>query len=262
MILGIQMDKSIKDTNENIKNITIKYNSGLSIRQIADSKNVSFSCVRNFMVRNNIERKTASECNHKRQEKHCTIRDNVISIINGLLLSDAYLESKSDYSASFKLSMKYPDILDFVKDKFGSDIKCNRYSRDRFDKRTGKTYHSEELWTPNYVELKSLHNKWYGTGYKKIPIDLILDDVTILFWHLGDGHLRRDGKEISFATMGFDNEDIIRLLEMLRKHLVIDTGFISKDNRIVMSKKGVIKIMDKILKIGLSFPNYKYKMVF
>jgi hypothetical protein len=206
-----------------------------------------------------------SLANHKRQANNCVIDNNLQQIIDGLLLSDAWMMSNSIFSAEFRISSKHDDIPKYLLKEFSKrDIKCSHTSRNRHDKRTNKVYHCEEFRTRAYVQFKKIRDKWYKDGYKEPPTTLKLTPIVLYLWYVGDGCkiTERNGKNaIILCTDSFSDSSIELLREKLislfsKKNVTISK---SQYSRIRIGIKLFTNFLEECKKSRINLPSYEYK---
>ena len=97
--------------------------------------------------------------------------------------------------------------------------------RDRFDKRTEKTYHSVFLKSRTCPIMTDFYKKWYPEGKKIVPKDLKLSPMILLTWFLDDGHLNityskySASFQIDLYSCGFSKEENEFLAGLLSEYI-------------------------------------------
>ena len=137
-------------------------------------------------------------------------------VLNGALLGDGCLYlHKNAVNANFQYTSKSRQHVEFVtsflKDQWsGKGITGDSY----FDKRTNKTYYRFSYRTYVNKTFTNEYYRWYISGVKIIPHDLILTPLTCLIWYLGDGCINRANRSefIKIATHCFAKEDLEGIL--------------------------------------------------
>jgi hypothetical protein len=89
-----------------------------------------------------------------------------------------------------------------------------------WDERYQKFYPYCNLESRYIPAFKEYHNKWYGTGEKRIPKDLKLTPLIIAVWLCDDAHVRvskinEKRLGIKFHTQGFTEDDVLFLQKLL-----------------------------------------------
>jgi hypothetical protein len=91
-------------------------------------------------------------------------------------------------------------------------------SRDIFDKRTHKIYHQSKMVTRKACVFESYYNKWYPSGKKLIPKDLVLSTLICSIWFCDDGCLNKHHNNrflLKLSTHGFSVSDVKFLKRLL-----------------------------------------------
>lgn len=143
------------------------------------------------------------------------VNNCALQIITGELLGDGCLSLTGTYrsNACFSHStsnISYGIYLYNKLKKHNVPLLSKEYlpprNNGKMQFRTRTT--SNQYWT-------SLYNKWYHSGVKKIPRDIILTKEICLHWYLGDGYFEDSTSKIS--TCGFSYEENQYLSAMLTK---------------------------------------------
>jgi hypothetical protein len=95
---------------------------------------------------------------------------------------------------------------------------------------------SSLLYTVCYKEFKPQVKRWYPSGVKVVPQDLVLTSLSVAHWMCGDGTSNKDGSLV-FCTDGFTLEDVQLLILCLSR----DLGVVSTPHR--SSREGQFKVM-------------------
>jgi len=199
----------------------------LSTVQIGAICGVVESTIRKWLKKYNIIRRSSGEANHLRQGNHCNLSDRAMQWIEGELLGDGCLYSKSKYSAQFTYSSKYNEYINYISNtllKFGIRRTGKIYFRENIHYKINNIpTHSKESYSytsKRYAELKPLYDKWYPEGKKIVPRDIELTSILLRQWYIGDGSLKI-GKgarsRIKLSTQCFTINDVEWLIEQLNK---------------------------------------------
>ncbi len=144
------------------------------------------------------------------------------NLIIGSMLGDGHLRrSKSTHNTALyiKRALKDYDYLEW-ESKICSNLLTNAKitKRERFDKRTEKTYYSCNFITKSLNELNSYYDSWYKNKIKVIPNDLKLNAEIIGIWFCDDGCISSTSSKrfrISFATNSFSKDEVYFLRDLL-----------------------------------------------
>ena len=158
-----------------------------------------------------------SESGHLARGNYCKLSSKALEWINGELLGDGCLSSRSKYSALFIYGSKHYEYIDYVSDTlkaFGIE------QAGKIHKKIQKQYGniSYDYASKCYPELKSIRDKWYPNGKKIVPKDIELTPLTLRQHYIGDGSLCKSKKwnsSIILCTNGFSISDVEWLVEQL-----------------------------------------------
>lgn len=235
------------------------WNEGLSTGRIGRLCKTSSATIWRCLKRLNIPTRSLGEASHLAKANHCKLSQKAIEWINGELLGDGGIFSRTTYTARFQYSSKYLEYVQYVSNTLKSfGIERVGKIRKKYDRKTnsyGYVYSSR-----TYRELSLIRRRWYPEGKKIIPKDIELTSLTIRQWHIGDGSLihRKEGRpHIYLATCGFTIPDV----EFLTKKL-IDLGFKSMrrycNNTIRISTCSTKDFLNYIGKCPVKCYQYKF----
>jgi len=134
-----------------------------------------------------------------KQEKHLKITPETQQLIDGLLISDAYIRPWKKYTTArlcIGQTIRHkPWIKDIqtqlnksnIKHLTGERMQIVHLPQDPIGVK--KQFKRIDLGTLLYVELKEQHNRWYKNKTKIIPKDIELTPRMIANWYMGDGSL-------------------------------------------------------------------------
>lgn len=190
----------------------------LSTYQIAPLCDVSYQTIRRWLIRHDIPTRSSSESIHTALANYCNLSQEAIEWINGELLGDGNLVSRSHYSARFQYSSKHQEYIEYVRDtlnsfgieQVGKIKKQKLYYRD-------KSYYFYGYTSRDYVELLPICRQWYPNGKKTIPKNIILTSITLRQHYIGDGTLSKKDKSITLYTNNFPVEDVKQLTIQINK---------------------------------------------
>lgn len=192
-----------------------------------------------------------------------------MSIFDGLVISDACISKASkNGNARFSLVTKSKEFAEEVYKIFPSFPWSNPAinTRDRYDKRTNKYYSSTTARTKVNTFFTEQYRRWYPNGKKIIPKDIQISKDMLLWWYIGDGHLRRkksrpNYRRVELATDSFERKDIIDSIEKLKLFLKEDDNIYVESNEIMIAKKALHKFA-YLFKDGCDISDYIYKFDF
>lgn len=188
-------------------------------------------------------------------------------VLNGAMLGDGCLYlHPNGINAQFKYLSKSRQHVEYVFQYFneylsGEGIKDSSY----MDKRTNKEYYRTTAKTYVNEAFTEEYYKWYKSGKKHIPQDLILTPLTCLIWYIGDGGIchGKHTENIKLATQCFlkEEQETILLPQLQQFEATLMKGDIGSDGQrqyfIYIPHR---KEEDFLKYIGdCPFDDYKYK---
>jgi len=184
--------------------------------------------------------------------KSCSLSKQEHKVLDGLIASDGSIVWSSDYTCRFTCACKHSEFLRLI-EKYLPSLKFGNLIHNK----NGSYF----LSSNSYLELNSLRNRWYPNDKKILPIDFQLTPEALLFWHLGDGHKRKNGG-IVLGTYGYTMEDQMRIVKLLSE-LGFHCGMKKSSGHyytVVIHSKSLKDFGTYISKCGIDIPNcYKYK---
>lgn len=193
-----------------------------------------------------------------------------MQIFDGLMISDAYLRKNKGENGNgrFCLTTSKKEFAEKVMQIF-SNFPWSEKSLitfDRYDKRTEKSHSSTVLVSLSDSFFTSQYYRWYPYGKKIVPKDIEITKDMLLWWYIGDGHLRRkkgrpNYRNVGLATMSFSNDEVDILIRKLK--LFIGDNSIYKDNRncIYIASQSLCSFAE-LFKDGSPIGCYGYKFEF
>lgn len=254
-------DKSKNRIYKNKEWLENKYiNEKLSTNKLAKNCQVMQNTIWYWLKKFDIPIRSKSEGIHLRQANHCNLSKKAIEWINGELLGDGCLQSKSPYSAKFQYTSKYIEYIQYVSNTLKSfGIKQTGRINKRYHKDMDcYTYQYSSL---NYVELLTIYKYWYPNNKKIIPRDIKLTPITCRQWLIGDGSLiykKIKMPYITLATCNFTISDVKWLAEQLTKLGFKATRY-PANNIIGISAYFTKKFLDYIGKCPVKCYRYKFE---
>lgn len=243
----------------------------LSTNQIASFINCKASnTIRQALIRHGIDVRNVSD--------GLTIHNEPIilnaSVIDGCLLGDGWLKrwnKSSDVSLPyFTKKNKYKDHVVYVADMIMPTDVTYKCIKPIINKCNDKEFIYYQLKTPVSDLLMVFYDRWYSTGSRQPPDDIIIDNVSMLHWFLDDGssYLRKrnsDTKQvtITLSCEGFTAERIQMLADKIK--LITRLPFKkTKCNsgcgfRLTLTQKYTQQFYEYIGKCPVESFNYKWK---
>ena len=113
--------------------------------------------------------------------------DEMYEMLYGALLGDGSLRC-SGVNANFYYCSKSYQHVEYVCRLFIESIENSHINhRERYDKRTQKTYTTYEYQSIASKTFTDEYYRWYKEGVKHIPQDLVLTPLICKIWYIGDG---------------------------------------------------------------------------
>lgn len=186
-----------------------------TLYDIARKVGVSYSTIHYYLKKLDIPIRTRSEAGHLCRANHIDLSPEALEFLDGELLGDGSLNSRSRFSAYYTHSSKYLEYLIWLSALFknwGIEIVGSIIKR-----KGGWGTTVFDLTTRTYEEFRILYERWYPGGRKIVPKDISLTPLTLRQTYLGDGSLRFSGKRpsIILCTQGFPRDDVVFLVEKL-----------------------------------------------
>jgi hypothetical protein len=178
--------------------------------------------------------------------------DQLKEIIFGSVLGDGKLELPprgKNARFGFTQSEGQKDYFVFVCN-FLAVISSSKYRvYAHVDKRTGKIYKSQNIWTKALPMLTELYNLFYINDIKTVPTDLsLLTPIALAHWICQDGS-RGTCRGLYLCTDGFTHTDVQRLKDYLSKTYNIKCSLhkVNGRYRIYIFAKSVQAVRDLVL---------------
>ena len=142
------------------------------------------------------------------------------AVLLGSILGDGCLRrQKGKLNALLEInhSVKYKEYVDWKYKIFQSYILSPPKQRNGNGKRVAYRFTTRSL--PVFTEY---FLKFYSTGYKKIPVDIEIDELALAVWFMDDGNKSRSSFYLN--TQQLDLEDQLKLIELLQKKFNIKSS--------------------------------------
>ena len=224
--------------------IIAEYNSGKSTATIAKDVNSSESSITRRLIWAGVALRNVNEaCAYLRNKRLPVSDENLQSIFDGLLLGDAWVESdgKSEGRLAITQCEAHLDWLLQLKnifDKYQIKSTLSKTKNRGWLLRTGK-----------YTDFTLMRQRWYPEGCKIIPSDLRITPTTLAHWHWGDGTISNYGYTISLCTDSFSKDDVLFLIDLLKKDLGIHSAFTNKQKK--YPRINIYRKQDRISMVNL-----------
>ena len=217
-----------------------------SPNDIANEIGVATNTIIYWLKKFHIPRRSYSEANHLKAANHVQLSPHAIEFIEGELLGDGSLYSRSQWSAAYSHGSKYKEYIDWLAERlsgFGIKQAGSMVTQHPLGRYT--TYNYISL---SYEELKPMRDRWYPKGKKIVPHDLILTPLMVRQWYIGDGCLdtkRGKRSSIRLSTCSFSVQDVLYLAHSLRE-LGFNARRRSSHNIIYISPRSVARFLNWI----------------
>ncbi len=226
----------------------------LSVNNFCTEKSLNHSTFCRYLKKLNFDYKQLPKITPK-------ILNSPNAILDGCMLGDGsiFFSDKKNKYPVYSHTSKHKEYLEWLSLELKYLENRPVWESKRFDKRTQKTYCAWWSKSRTSIELLEQKTRWYSSGNKKIPEDLILTPKTILVWYLDDGCLQikpKNGRQQFFSCNDFIEEDIDKLV-----NLFIDTTSIpvyKYDKRIYTPAKYIDSLLDFIGPPPVSCFRYKW----
>lgn len=211
------------------------YYSGLSSRQVARKFNVNKDTVLYSLRKDGGKARDRSTAMGLRLQKpRLNISDEIQEVVDGLLLGDGNITSRSRFGGLLRFTNKSGEFVSLLE----SYLKKNniKYRRTKVQ---GKYYTVETL---SYRYFRKQYNRWYPNGgKKKVPSDVMLTPLSCQFWYMGDGNLDKSFYKptghitytVRIFTCGFSKKCHLVLKSKLKKVGVM-VDIVKKDQKYLM----------------------------
>lgn len=204
--------------------------------------------------------------------KRVEITNELRSIIDGITIGDGSILSKSGITGYISIGQRIDrrswleDLKNVLED---NGVECKKiYERDNGGEHYIKgrlvfVKRSCDLITRCYVEFADERKRWYPDGKKIIPRNIQLDDRVLAYWYMGDGSINKDTFTISFATHGFEKEDVKYLADILNKRFGYHPSIhIIRENQYKLElyrSKEITDFLKRTIKYRSGCFDYKWK---
>ena len=159
---------------------------------------------------------------------YCNLSFKAVEWLNGELLGDGGLSSRSPNSARYLHASKHLEYCEYVRDTLKSFGIQQSGSIHQYEH--PKVYFQYVSLT--YVQLRPLYMEWYPEGKKEVPRSVQLTPLTCRQWYIGDGSLShpQDSKPyIRLATCAFPVADVEWLIVQLQERGFLVTRLASNN---------------------------------
>jgi len=204
-----QLIKILKDANKELDKLTLRnINKAEKYPSVSPFK-TEFGSWNNAMKEAGLTPEQRSTSSKYREN----VAEYQHSIIEGCILGDGSV-TRNGPSSFIQVSNSKRTFLTHILNNLPDDIigdnPISSKKSDDDETRVLKTLSKD--WINNY------RDRWYNKGQKKVPDKFTLDKINLLYWYLGDGHLRSDDtpslsaswtSEYQIEKLKDDIEDIV-----------------------------------------------------
>lgn len=198
-------------------------------------------------------------------------KENLEQFIRGSILGDGYIEpikNKTDKSRMKFCHSTKQECYIFLKYKYLASLNLVKSDISKYTSKNSR-YKSGESTTLSFNTLSDnifaeFRKKYYKNGKKSIDRNDIskIDDFALTVWYLDDGNLWKSSKgnwyRIMLSTNSFEKEEVLFLMELLRKKWGFSTSYYKSRNTIIINS---ISVNDFLKTVNINIPNcLKYKV--
>lgn len=173
-------------------------------------------------------------------------------ILIGDLLGDGSVVPQNN-KARFQSANNKKQYLMFIKNRLPEEL----YTENCFQRSNG-TYSLNTRHTKN---LKSMRDKWYPDGKKKLPDDFRLNSTHMLLWYMGDGNLKNPESAPRVTCSWMTEESLIRVKQQLEEFIGNNVSIYTTEgtNRLLVKQES----RDQFFRFIGSCPveEYSYKWI-
>jgi len=205
--------------------------------KISKEIHVAKATIWKWLNRHNIQTRSRSEAFHIARRHSVDISQYLMSIIEGELLGDGSMAvAKYGLSARYKHGSKHLKYLEWL----SGEMKNNGIMQTgRILHRIHPLMNNCETWHYTslfYTEFLDIRNRFYPNGIKIVPGDIVLNQINLRQFFIGDGSLIHDDRSDNIrpyaviSTYAFDKRSMDTLINQLK-----GLGFLASimtDNRI------------------------------
>jgi hypothetical protein len=202
--------------------------------------------------------------------KNFVMNNELKSVFDGAILSDGSFIQQSKISAYFSMSLSVENkdwILNISEIFDKNDVEhkiCYYPGKNRISK--GKIIHegpSVRISTPSYRNLLSERERWYPNGIKIVPKDIVLNNVVLAGWYMGDGSIsitRRHNTRVCLHVQCFSYNDVSFLSKELLKLDLSSKILKIRESQFILSmtRTNAEKFVDLVR--NYTTPSFSYKL--
>lgn len=233
---------------------------GKFMKEIAQELGVNRNILAQRLRVLGVPSRNRSERNHLSRGHHLVLSKEATEFLEGELLGDGSLESRTPFSGCYSHTSKHNEYMLWLREQLSqygietSRIYERRQSGEHLaelnnnPKLAKRVYISFGLTSKAYDGLRTLYEKWYPDGEKRVPLDLELTSLIARQWYIGDGslaHPRNGNAWIILCTQGFKKEEVLYLIKQLQIWGIKSTRQKSA-NSIYIGPRAVKKFLDWI----------------
>jgi hypothetical protein len=189
-------------------------------------------------------------------------------VLEGLMLGDGCLyRRRPTHTPYLKVSRATRDLgyLEWTADFFKDFMARPVSSGSRCDARTGNTYYGSSLTTRRCKVFREPYERWYGSGMKRVPKDVLLTPVSMAVWFADDGNVRSTYAswrlQLKLSTQGFPPEDTEYLHNLLEARFGTSWTTVPQGDGKVLSasdegSRAFLKCIDPVFPPGIDRKTY------
>jgi hypothetical protein len=188
-------------------------NANATVIKAANYFDVNEKTIRRWLIYYGIKTRPISETASLRQSVSKQLTQKGIEVLNGELLGDGCLISRSVFSARYTHTNKHKEYLLWLKNILENEgVVFSESAVCGMDK--GK-YFNYGLRSRSQFELKPLFDRFYPKE-KIVPHDLELTPTSCLHWYLGDGSKPKNWKGVILLPLSFHVKSVLFLADQLK----------------------------------------------
>jgi hypothetical protein len=158
----------------------------------------------------------------------------MLDIINGMLLGNAYLSKRESNNAHIRFDQANKEFIDHLYNQLKTLVKTGPKELKRLHKKYNKTYTSYYFNTLNFPYFTEIYSNWYirinNKNVKILPTNIaeLLTPRAIAYWIMCDGYYHKTNKTIIISTDSFSLNEVDTLRDiLLSKYNIKSTRYLN-----------------------------------
>ncbi len=233
-----------------------RYLGGESLKSIIKDFKISYSTARRFLIRNKVRLRNKGKTGL--YKKLSTIQKQII--LGSLLGDGSFIKTRKTFCLCISHGGKQENYLNWKVNNLISVLGNKIYKRDRFDKRTSKTYTCLDYHSLSHPFFNKIYPFFYYNKKKGITLNILnaISDLAIVIWYCDNGNLycNKDTHILTFSTDSFTIEENKLIINWFRKKYSLNFSLNGRNIRLVNLVE-IIKFMNIFEKHIPNCMNYK-----